>query len=617
MTPFTDDGAVDWPALTALVEWQVAEGIDFIVACGTTGEAQTLTDDERVQVVAASRQAVAGRVPVMAGATSNDTRRAVEEVRRMCDAGADVILTASPYYNRPTQDGLRRHFEAVADASARPVVLYNVPGRAGVNLLPATAVALAAHANVDRHQGSGRRHAPGARAPPAPARRLSRLLRRRLDGAAALRLRRRRPHLRRLQRAAARSHRTGAPAPAPASWPPPATLLWKLMPLLDANFIESNPIPVKAALAMMGRIRNVLRLPLVPAQPATIGAAAPGTRTPEREARPNDRHDVAGPQVAHRALRHRRARRARNAPRASRSTRCAMRSPPVAVRAAQRNADGEWHANSWVKAGILLGFRLGAVVPVAEGGPVAFFDKDTWPLRKLRITDGIRMVPGGSAIRDGAYVARSVVCMPPMYINVGAYVDEGTMVDSHALVGSCAQIGKRVHLSAAAQMGGVLEPANALPVIIEDDAMIGGNCGVYEGTLVRERAVLAPGVILTGSTPVYDLVHGRDLSPGRRTPAGDPSGRRGGAWFTSGAHRTRGRRRCASLCPGHREVPRRAHRCRGEDRGTPPLGGARYSASRTGIARRRRRRPHRFALAKRYRIDTRLATGRLRHRASA
>jgi len=148
VTPFTDDGAVDWPALKALVEWQVVEGIDFIVACGTTGEAQTLTDDERAQVVATSKQAAGGRVPVMAGATSNDTRRAVEETRRMCDAGADFILSASPYYNRPTQEGLRRHFEAVADVSARPVVLYNVPGRAGVNLLPATAVTLAAHANI-------------------------------------------------------------------------------------------------------------------------------------------------------------------------------------------------------------------------------------------------------------------------------------------------------------------------------------------------------------------------------------------------------------------------------------------------------------------------------------
>ncbi len=194
------------------------------------------------------------------------------------------------------------------------------------------------------------------------------------------------------------------------------------------------------------------------------------------------------------------------------------------IRAAERADDGQWHANSWVKAGILLGFRLGAVVPVAEGGPFAFFDKDTWPLRRLRITDGIRMVPGGSAIRDGAFVGRSVVCMPPMYINVGAYVDEGTMVDSHALVGSCAQIGKRVHLSAAAQVGGVLEPANALPVIIEDDALIGGNCGVYEGTLVRERAVLAPGVILTGSTPVYDLVYDKVYRREGERPLEIPAG---------------------------------------------------------------------------------------------
>ena len=268
VTPFTDDGAVDWPALKALVEWQVAEGIDFIVACGTTGEAQTLTDDERVQVVAAAREAAAGRIPVMAGATSNDTRRAVEEVRRMCDAGADVILTASPYYNRPTQDGLRRHFEAVADASPRPVVLYNVPGRAGVNLLPATAVALAAHANVvGIKEAAGDMH------------QALELLRLRPDGfrvfsgddwmalplcaaggdglisVASNELPRQVTELVRLAR-------TGDLAAA-------RDLLWQLMPLLDANFVESNPIPVKAALAMMGRIRNVLRLPLVPAQPAT------------------------------------------------------------------------------------------------------------------------------------------------------------------------------------------------------------------------------------------------------------------------------------------------------------------------------------------------------------
>jgi 2,3,4,5-tetrahydropyridine-2-carboxylate N-succinyltransferase len=179
------------------------------------------------------------------------------------------------------------------------------------------------------------------------------------------------------------------------------------------------------------------------------------------------------------------------------------------VRAAERDADGRWHANTWVKAGILLGFRLGVIVPVAEQSPFPFFDKDTYPIRRLRITDGVRVVPGGSAIRDGCYVAKGVVCMPPMYINVGAYVDEGTMVDSHALVGSCAQVGKRVHLSAAAQIGGVLEPPNAVPVVIEDDVLVGGNCGVYEGTIVRSRAVLAPGVLLTGGTPVFDLVHDR------------------------------------------------------------------------------------------------------------
>jgi 2,3,4,5-tetrahydropyridine-2-carboxylate N-succinyltransferase len=179
------------------------------------------------------------------------------------------------------------------------------------------------------------------------------------------------------------------------------------------------------------------------------------------------------------------------------------------VRAAERGPDGVWGANAWVKNGILLGFRLGKIGPAALGGPFLFFDKDTYPLRAIGAQDGVRLVPGGSAVRDGCYLGKGVVCMPPMYINVGAYVDDGTMVDSHALVGSCAQIGKRVHLSAAAQIGGVLEPVGALPVIIEDDVLIGGNCGIYEGTVVRERAVLAPGVFLTGGTAVVDVVRNR------------------------------------------------------------------------------------------------------------
>jgi 2,3,4,5-tetrahydropyridine-2-carboxylate N-succinyltransferase len=177
------------------------------------------------------------------------------------------------------------------------------------------------------------------------------------------------------------------------------------------------------------------------------------------------------------------------------------------IRAAER-IDGRWTVNAWVKQGILLGFRLGELTEMPDGDVLSFIDKDTFPARRLTLADGVRLVPGGSSIREGAYVAPSVICMPPMFINVGAYVDEGSMIDSHALVGSCAQIGKRVHLSAAAQVGGVLEPINAAPVVIEDDVLIGGNCGVYEGTLVRARAVLGAGTILTRSTPLYDLVRG-------------------------------------------------------------------------------------------------------------
>jgi 2,3,4,5-tetrahydropyridine-2-carboxylate N-succinyltransferase len=182
-----------------------------------------------------------------------------------------------------------------------------------------------------------------------------------------------------------------------------------------------------------------------------------------------------------------------------------------AIRAAEKDpSSGEWRAVPWVKRGILLGFRVGGVVDMsirADGGSPAlhFFDKDTYPPRALGISDGIRIVPGGSSIRRGAYVASGVVCMPPMYINVGAHVGTGTMIDSHALVGSCAQVGERVHLSAAAQLGGVLEPVNATPVVIEDDVVVGGNCGIYEGTVVRRGAVIGAGVILTRGTPVYDL----------------------------------------------------------------------------------------------------------------
>ena len=182
-----------------------------------------------------------------------------------------------------------------------------------------------------------------------------------------------------------------------------------------------------------------------------------------------------------------------------------------------------WRVNSWVKQGILLGFRLGKLEKMGDNH-FSFVDKSTYPVRRLGLQEGVRVVPGGSAIREGAFLAPGVVCMPPMYVNAGAYVDENTMVDSHALVGSCAQIGKRVHLSAGAQIGGVLEPVNANPVIIEDDVLIGGNTGVYEGTIVRRSAVLAAGTILTRGTPVYDIVRNQVLKGSQDQPLIIPEG---------------------------------------------------------------------------------------------
>ena len=196
-----------------------------------------------------------------------------------------------------------------------------------------------------------------------------------------------------------------------------------------------------------------------------------------------------------------------------------------AIRAAERDATGVWRAVPWVKQGILLAFRFGQVADLTAGsGAFSFVDKHTMPPRRFGPESGVRIVPGGSTIRRGAFVAPGVVCMPPMFVNVGAWIGEGTMIDSHALVGSCAQVGARVHLSAAAQVGGVLEPVNANPVIVEDDAVVGGNCGVYEGTVVRERAVLAAGVILTRGTPVFDLVRETVYRGGPGVPLEIPAG---------------------------------------------------------------------------------------------
>ena len=197
------------------------------------------------------------------------------------------------------------------------------------------------------------------------------------------------------------------------------------------------------------------------------------------------------------------------------------------VRAAEPDVSAPtgWKVNTWVKQGILVGFRHSDIVDCSiDHGRVSYTDKDVLPLKRIDPASGVRLVPGGSSVRDGAYLGRGVICMPPMYINLGAYVDEGALIDSHALVGSCAQIGKRVHVSAGAQIGGVLEPVGALPVIVEDDALIGGNTGIYEGAVIRSRAVIGAGTVLTGSTPVYDLPNGRVIKPLEGQPLIVPEG---------------------------------------------------------------------------------------------
>lgn len=193
------------------------------------------------------------------------------------------------------------------------------------------------------------------------------------------------------------------------------------------------------------------------------------------------------------------------------------------IRSAEKDENGNWNANIWVKQGILQIFKYSQMTDMSDGA-FSFFDKDLLTTHNFNLESGVRIVPGGSTVRNGCYVAKGVICMPPMYINIGSYVDEGTMVDSHALVGTCAQIGKRVHISAAAQVGGVLEPAGANPVIIEDDVMIGGNCGIYEGVIVRKRAVLASGVILNASTKVYDLINKKVLMSENGKPLEIPEG---------------------------------------------------------------------------------------------
>ena len=524
VTPFTREGAVDEAGVRRLARRQIDAGIHFLVPCGTTGESPTLTEDERVRVVQLVVEEAAGRVPVLAGAGGYDTKEVIHSARRMKQAGAGGILSVTPYYNKPTPEGLFQHYSAIAGEVGLPIVVYNVPGRTGCNVDVATLVRLSgvpgivavkeASGNITQmveicgavpkdflvlsgddaltlplmavgghglisvagQRGAGRDGAHGR------ARRAGRLCRRAADpqpaaAAHAGELHRVESHSGQERDGRARAARRGVPPADGAA---------------ARGVAGANPAGARRAEDRRGaRGRPFMTLA---AEVEALSAAGPATdRQAAREAFARLRAQLSSGEV----------------------------------RAAEPDPSTEtgWRVNTWVKQGILLGFKFGDIADMSsDHGRWPFFDKDTLPLKPLDVQSGVRVVPGGSTVRDGAYLGRGVICMPPMYINIGAWVGEGTLVDSHALVGSCAQIGSRVHLSAAAQIGGVLEPVGALPVIIEDDVLVGGNCGVYEGAVVKRRAVLASGVILTRSTPIYDLPNERIIEPAPGQPLVVPEG---------------------------------------------------------------------------------------------
>ena len=466
-------------------------------------------------------------MPVLAGAGGYDTREVIASALRMKRAGAAGILSVTPYYNKPTQEGLFQHYSAIAGEVGLPIVVYNVPGRTGCNVEVADARAPERRARASspsrRRRATCRRSATSAAAVPpgfvvlsgddaltlpvmavgghgiisVASNEVPAEMARMVEAAAAQRLRSRR----------------GRFTPARSR-------------CMQVNFIESSPGPVKCAMAAMGLLEEVFRLPMVPPRDASrathpVGARDDGAPRGDRGAMTSALEgDVASLVAAGARRRRERAREVFARLRAALSSGEARAAEP------DPSTPSGWRVNTWVKQGILLGFRHGDNADVsADHGRWPFFDKDTLPLKRLSTGK-----PGAHRAGRIAQCAmartsgRGVICMPPMYINIGAYVGDGTLVDSHALVGSCAQIGARVHVSAAAQIGGVLEPVGALPVIVEDDVLIGGNCGVYEGTVVKRRAVLAAGTILTGSTPIYDLPNERIIEPVPGEPLIVPEG---------------------------------------------------------------------------------------------
>ena len=446
-------------------------------------------------------------------------------------AGANGLLSVTPYYNKPTPDGLVQHYKAIAESTSLPIIVYNVPGRTGCNVDPATLVKLAAIPNiigVKEASGNIQQMCEICRAVPADFIVLSG------DDAITLPLMAvgGRGVISVASNEVPREMSQMVEAAERGDFAAAQKIHATLLPLMLINFVESNPIPVKAAMAAMGLLEEAYRLPMVPPRQesrAKILNVLSETGTVEECLGQGERvSDSASSQLAKdiERLYQQGAAADKSESRSvfAQASRRTVGRPRALGRAGLVTPTG-WRVNTWVKQGILVGFRCGDLVDVSvDGGRWFFGDKDTLPLKKMSTGMGVRVVPGGSSIRDGAYVAKGVICVPPMYINIGAYVDESSLVDSHALVGSCAQIGKRVHISAGAQIGGVIEPVGAIPVIIEDDVLVGGNTGIYEGAVIKRRAVIGAGTILTGSTPIYDLPQGRIIKPEGDAPLVVPEG---------------------------------------------------------------------------------------------
>ena len=521
ITPFTKSGALDEAAIKRLARRQIDAGVHFLVPCGTTGETPTLSAAERRRVVELVLEAADGQVPVMAGAGGYDTQEVVHVAKEMQSIGVQGLLSVTPYYNKPTPEGLYQHFSKIAEATPLPIMLYNVPGRTGCNIDAATCAKLATIPHVigvKEASGNITQMVEICRAVPPDFLVLS--------GDDALTL----PlmaiggrglisvasnaipaEMSKMVEAAERGDFAGA------------RLMHHHVCAADARQLHRvEPRPGQVRDGGDGTVRRGLS--------AADGVAAAGVAGEDSRV-PEGAGDCAGScrswglslQSTIEAL----AAAGAGADRAQ--ARAAFDELKAAlekgtVRSAEPDASSPtgWRVNTWVKQGILLGFRFGDLVDQSAGLP--FYDKDTQTVQRSSAESGIRIVPGGSAVRGGAYVARGVICMPPMYINIGAYIGEGSLVDSHALVGSCAQIGARVHVSAAAQIGGVLEPVGAMPVIVEDDVLVGGNTGIYEGAVIKQRAVIAAGTVLTGSTPVYDLVNGTIIKPAAGQPLVIPQG---------------------------------------------------------------------------------------------